>query len=109
MALVQLAKGIAEGDIRMTLADLHKLFRLEAFLGDEPESRHKVVVSEAARQERQGAARSGAAGGGCSQGLGAMPGQTVVRLTGLDMRSLLDTDHEASRLIHGRSGELRGA
>ena len=46
MALVQLAKAIAEGDIRMTLADLDKLIRLEAFLSDEPESRHEVVLSE---------------------------------------------------------------
>jgi hypothetical protein len=46
MALVQLAKAIAEGDIRMTLADLDKLIRLEAFLSDEPESRHELVVNE---------------------------------------------------------------
>ncbi len=46
MALVQLAKAIAEGDIRMTLSDLDKLVRLEAFLSDEPESRHELVVSE---------------------------------------------------------------
>ncbi|HEX5133442.1 MAG TPA: hypothetical protein VFX92_13285 [Candidatus Krumholzibacteria bacterium] len=46
MALVQLAKAIAEGAIRMTLSDLDKLIRLEAFLIDEPESRHELVVSE---------------------------------------------------------------
>lgn len=46
MALVQLAKAIAEGDIRMTLSDLDKLIRLEAFLSDEPESRYELVVSE---------------------------------------------------------------
>ncbi|HEX5130909.1 MAG TPA: hypothetical protein VFX92_00330 [Candidatus Krumholzibacteria bacterium] len=44
MALVQLAKAIAEGDIRMTLNDLDKLIRLEAFLSDEAESRHSVVL-----------------------------------------------------------------
>jgi hypothetical protein len=46
MALVQLAKAIAEGDIRMTMSDLDKLIRLEAFLSDEPESRHELVLHE---------------------------------------------------------------
>jgi hypothetical protein len=46
MALVQLAKAIAEGDLRMTLSDLDKLIRLEAFLSDEPESRHELVVND---------------------------------------------------------------
>lgn len=40
------AKAIAEGDIRMTMSDLDKLIRLEAFLSDEPESRHELVLSE---------------------------------------------------------------
>ena len=40
------AKAIAEGDIRMTLSDLDKLIRLEAFLSDEPESRHELVLSD---------------------------------------------------------------
>jgi hypothetical protein len=46
MALVQLAKAIAEGDVRMTVSDLDKLIRLEAFLSDEPESRHELVLSD---------------------------------------------------------------
>jgi hypothetical protein len=46
LALVQLAKAIADGDVRMTLADLDKLVRLEAFLSDEPESRHEVVLND---------------------------------------------------------------
>ncbi|HEX5133700.1 MAG TPA: hypothetical protein VFX92_14595 [Candidatus Krumholzibacteria bacterium] len=46
VALVQLAKAIAEGDMRMTLADLDKPIRLEAFLSDEPKSRHELVVGE---------------------------------------------------------------
>ena len=33
-------------DIRMTLADLDKLIRLESFLSDEPESRHGVVLND---------------------------------------------------------------
>ena len=36
MALLQLAKAIAEGKIKMTLADLDKLIRLEAFLNEKP-------------------------------------------------------------------------
>jgi hypothetical protein len=46
LALVQLAKAIAEGDLRMTLSDLDKLIRLEAFLCDEPESRHELVFHD---------------------------------------------------------------
>ena len=46
LAMVQLAKAIAEGDVRMTLADLDKLIRLEAFLSDEPESRHELVLND---------------------------------------------------------------
>ena len=46
LALMQLAKAIAEGDIRMTLSDLDKLIRLEAFLSDEPESRHELVMND---------------------------------------------------------------
>lgn len=46
LAMVQLAKAIAEGEVRMTLADLDKLIRLEAFLSDEPESRHEFVVND---------------------------------------------------------------
>lgn len=30
----------------MTLADLDKLIRLEAFLSDEPESRHELVLND---------------------------------------------------------------
>jgi transposase len=36
MALVQLAKAIAEGKVRMTLSDLDKLIRLEGFLNEKP-------------------------------------------------------------------------
>jgi hypothetical protein len=46
MAMVQLAKAIAEGDMRMTLSDLDKLIRLEAFLCDEPESRHELMLTD---------------------------------------------------------------
>ena len=46
LAMVQLAKAIAEGEVKMSLADLDKLIRLEAFLSDEPESRHEVVLND---------------------------------------------------------------
>jgi hypothetical protein len=46
MAILQLAKAVAEGQIKMTLADLDKLIRLEAYLNDEPDSRQEVIVHE---------------------------------------------------------------
>ena len=46
MALVQLAKAVADGHVRMTLADLDKLIRLEAFLREEPDSRQEVVFAD---------------------------------------------------------------
>ena len=46
MALVHLAKAIAEGKVKMTLADLDKLIRLEAFLSDQPDSRQEVVFAD---------------------------------------------------------------
>ena len=36
MALVQLARAIADSKVRMTLSDLDKLIRLEAFLNEKP-------------------------------------------------------------------------
>jgi hypothetical protein len=50
MALVQLAKSIAEGEIKMTLGDLDKIIRLEAFLSNEPDSRQEVVVHDLANK-----------------------------------------------------------
>lgn len=46
MAILQLAKAVAEGQVKMTLSDLDKLIRLEAFLSDEPESRQEIIVHE---------------------------------------------------------------
>lgn len=46
LALVQLAKAIAEGDVKMTLADLDRMIRLEAYLCDEPESRQEIIVRD---------------------------------------------------------------
>ena len=46
LALVQLAKAIAEGKVKMTLGDLDKLIRLEAFLSDLPDSRQEIVFAD---------------------------------------------------------------
>jgi hypothetical protein len=46
LALVQLAKAIAEGKVRMTLGDLDKLIRLEAFLNDLPDARQEIVFGD---------------------------------------------------------------
>ena len=46
MALVQLAKAVADGHVKMALGDLDKLIRLESFLRDEPDSRQEIVVAD---------------------------------------------------------------
>ncbi len=53
MALVQLAKAIAEGNVKMTMADLDKLIRLEAFLCDQPDSRQEVVFGDLKNKSRE--------------------------------------------------------
>ena len=44
LALVQLAKAIAEGKIKFNLSDLDRLVRLESFLDQGPDSRHEVII-----------------------------------------------------------------
>ena len=46
MAVLQLARAIAEGDVKMTLSDLDRLVRLGAFLSNEPDSRQEIVISD---------------------------------------------------------------
>jgi hypothetical protein len=46
MALVQLARAIVDGKVKMTLGDLDKLIRLEAFLSDQPDSRQEIVFAD---------------------------------------------------------------
>ena len=46
MALVQLAKAVADGRVKMNLGDLDRLIRLESFLRDEPDSRQEVVFGD---------------------------------------------------------------
>ena len=44
LALVQLAKAIAEGKVKMNLSDLDRLVRLESFLDQGVDSRHELVI-----------------------------------------------------------------
>ena len=44
LALVQLAKAIAEGKVKMNLSDLDRLVRLESFLDQGVDSRHEVII-----------------------------------------------------------------
>jgi transposase len=53
LSLVQLAKAIAGGKVKMTLSDLDKLVRLEAFLADEPDSRQEILVGELHGKSRE--------------------------------------------------------
>jgi transposase len=46
MAILQLAKAVAEGQVKMTLSDLDKLIRLEAYLNDDPDSRQEIILSD---------------------------------------------------------------
>ena len=46
MALVQLAKAVADGQVRMSLGDLDKLIRLESFLRDGPDSRQEIICRD---------------------------------------------------------------
>lgn len=43
LAIVELAKAIAAGKIKMTLSDLDRLVRLEEFLNENPDSRPEIV------------------------------------------------------------------
>jgi trehalose-6-phosphate synthase len=45
MAMIQLAKAIAERRVKMILGNLDKLIRLESFLRDEPDPRQEVVFA----------------------------------------------------------------
>lgn len=45
MAMVKLAKAIADGEVKMSIGDLDKMIRLEAFLRDRTESRSEVAIN----------------------------------------------------------------
>ena len=53
MALVQLAKAVADGQVKMALGDLDRLIRLESFLRDEPDSRQEVVFGDLRDKSRE--------------------------------------------------------
>ncbi len=53
MALVQLARALADGEVKMSLGDLDKLIRLESFLRDEPDSRQEVVFGDLRNKSRE--------------------------------------------------------
>ena len=46
MSIVQLAKAISQGKVKMTMQDLDRLLRLEMFLTDQPDSRQEVVFAD---------------------------------------------------------------
>ena len=46
MSLVQLARAIVDGEVKMALGDLDKLIRLESFLRDEPDSRQEIIIAD---------------------------------------------------------------
>jgi hypothetical protein len=53
LAMVRVAQAVVEGEIKMTLSDLDKLIRLEAFLRDEPDSRQEVVFADLKDKSRE--------------------------------------------------------
>jgi len=53
LAIVQLARAIAGGKVKMTLSDLDRLVRLEAFLADEPDSRQEILIGELRGKSRE--------------------------------------------------------
>ncbi len=53
MALVQLAKAVADGQVKMALGDLDRLIRLESFLRDEPDSRQEIVFPDLKGKSRE--------------------------------------------------------
>ncbi len=53
MALVQLAKAVADGQVKMNLGDLDRLIRLESFLRDEPDSRQEIVFGDLRNKSRE--------------------------------------------------------
>ena len=53
MALVQLAKAVADDQVKMNLGDLDRLVRLEAFLREEPDSRQEVLFGDLRSKSNQ--------------------------------------------------------
>jgi transposase len=53
MSLVQLAKSIAAGKLRMTLSDLDRLIRLELLLTDQPDGRQEIIFGDLKNKSRE--------------------------------------------------------
>ncbi len=53
MALVQLARALADGQVKMSLGDLDKLIRLESFVRDGPDSRQEIVFPNLRDKSRE--------------------------------------------------------
>jgi len=53
MALMHVAKAIAEGKVKPTMSDLDRLIRLECFLSNEPDSRTEHVVGDLSGRTRE--------------------------------------------------------
>ena len=53
MAMLHVAKAVAEGKVKVTMADLDRLIRLERFLSDEPDSRTEHVFGDLAGKSRE--------------------------------------------------------
>lgn len=46
MALIRLAKAIADGHVKMTLSDLDRLIRLESYLHNGVDSRQEIIIGD---------------------------------------------------------------
>jgi len=53
MAMLHVAKAIAEGKVKVTIGDLDRLIRLERFLSDEPDSRTEHVFGDLAGKSKE--------------------------------------------------------
>lgn len=53
MAMLRVAQAIAEGKVKVTIADLDRLIRLERFLSDEPDSRTEHVFGDLSGKSRE--------------------------------------------------------
>lgn len=53
MGLLQVAKAIAEGKVRVTMGDLDRLIRLQRFLSNEPDSRTEHVIGDLSGRSRE--------------------------------------------------------
>ncbi len=53
MAMIHVAKAIAEAKVKVTIGDLDRLIRLERFLSNEPDSRTEHVIGDLSGRTRE--------------------------------------------------------